>query len=139
LATQKNESDGGNVRALRQPRILLAASDRRFERVAGFLLARKGFRVVSTGRPADFLAIVERERPDVVILDGSDSLAAAARAVAVIEALHGHVTVFVVADEGVQRAPESLRVFPKWTSLEQLISSIEAMQFGPLPIRVVSS
>jgi hypothetical protein len=136
---EKNPPDGGNVRSLRQPRILVAASDRRFERVAGFLLGRKGFRVESTRRPGDLLAVIDRERPDVVILDGSDSLAATARTVAVLEALHGHITVFVVADEGVQPGSESLHVYPKWTSLEQLVSSIHAMHFGVAPLRAISS
>jgi DNA-binding NtrC family response regulator len=119
----------GNVRALRQLRVLVAARDRRFLRVAGFLLARGGFDVESTSRPRDLLQVLERQPADIVILDGSESLAEAARSVAAVEALHPHVTVLVVSDDGA--APTvNLRVFDKWKSFERLVVDLRAMHFG---------
>jgi hypothetical protein len=120
----------GNVRALRRLRVVVAARDRRFLRVAGFLLRRSGFEVDSTPRPHEVLSVVGRQPPDIVIIDGSDSLAEAARFVAVLEALHPHVTVIVVSDEGVSPATDNLKVFPKWKSFEHLVLDLEAMHLG---------
>jgi hypothetical protein len=123
----------GNVRALRRLRVLVAARDRRFLRIAGFLLLRSGFDVDSTPRPHDLLPVVDRQLPDIVIIDGSESLAEAARSVAVLEALYPHVTVIVVSDEGVSPATDNLRVFPKWKSFEHLVLDLEAMHLGAPP------
>jgi DNA-binding NtrC family response regulator len=119
-----------NVRALRRLRVLVAARDRRFLRVAGFLLARGGFDVESTRHPRDLVRVVDRQPPDIVILDGSESLADAGRGVAAIEALHPHVTVIVVSDEGDADSTVNLRVFDKWKSFEQLVLGLRAMHFG---------
>jgi DNA-binding NtrC family response regulator len=128
----------GNVRALRRLRVLVAARDRRFLRVAGFLLVRSGFDVESTPRPHDLLELVDRHIPDIVVLDGTDSLAEAARSVAVLEGIHPHVTVVVVSDDDGSARPANLEVFPKWKSFDQLVLQLEAMHLGASPIRPVS-
>jgi DNA-binding NtrC family response regulator len=125
----------GNVRALRRLRVLVAARDRRFLRVAGFLLVRSGFEVDSTPRPHDLLDLVERYIPDIVVLDGTDSLADAARSVAVLEGLHPHITVVVVSDDDGSVRPANLAVFPKWKSFDQLVLQLEAMHLGAPPLR----
>jgi DNA-binding NtrC family response regulator len=122
-----------NVRALRRLRVLVAARDRRFLRVAGFLLARGGFEVESTARPRDLLRVVERQPPDIVILDGSESLVEAARCAAAFEALYPHVTVIVVSDDGASASSVNLRVFDKWKSFERLVLDLRAMHFGSPP------
>jgi DNA-binding NtrC family response regulator len=118
-----------NVHALRPPRVLIAVADRRFVRVVGFLIARRGLVVESTPKPSDVLDIVDRERPDVVVLDGVGSLAQAARTAAAIEALHDHVNVLVVTDEDAYNA-DGLRLFPKWGAVESLVEAIAAAGFG---------
>jgi DNA-binding NtrC family response regulator len=123
-----------NVRALRRLRVLVAARDRRFLRVAGFLLARGGFEVESSARPRDLLQVVEPQPPDIVILDASESLAEAARSVAAFEALYPHVTVIVVSDDGTSTSTVNLRVFDKWKSFEQLVHSLRGMHFGNPPV-----
>jgi DNA-binding NtrC family response regulator len=125
----------GKVRALRPLRVLVAARDRRFLRVAGFLLVRSGFEVESTPRPHDLLALVERHVPDIVVLDGTGSLAEAARSAGVLEGLHPHVTVVVVSDDNGSARPANLAVFPKWKSFDQLVLQLEAMHLGAPPIR----
>lgn len=130
--------DIGNVRALRRLRVLVAARDRRFLRVAGFLLLRSGFDVESTPRPRDVLQLVDRYAPDIVIVDASESLADVARSVAVLEALYPHITVIAVSDEGASPPAAKLRVFAKWTSFEQLVLDLEAMHLGRPSIRPVS-
>jgi DNA-binding NtrC family response regulator len=118
-----------NVRPLRPLRVLVAARDARFNRVAGFLLARRGFEVEVLRRPSALLETVSRHAIDVVIVDASDSVSEAARAVAAIEALRPHITAVVVADDPAD-ADGALRVLPKWTSLETLVANLEAMHLG---------
>jgi PleD family two-component response regulator len=118
-----------NVRSLRPLRVLVAARDARFNRVAGFLLARRGFEVEVLARPSALLETVSRSGIDVVIVDATDSVSEAARAVAAIEALHPHITVTVVADDPAG-GDGGLRVIPKWTSLETLVANLEAMHLG---------
>jgi PleD family two-component response regulator len=132
--------DISNVRALRPLRVLVAARDRRFTRMARFLLARNGFEVESTLRPRDVLAAVDERRADIVILDGSESLADAARTVAVFEARHPHVTVVLVVDDEAPPAPINLPTFPKWKSFEQLVLRLESMHLtGPAARQVTGS
>jgi DNA-binding NtrC family response regulator len=122
--------DTRNVRSLRPLRVLVAARDARFNRVAGFLLARRGFDVEALLRPSAVLDAVARMGTDVVIVDASDSASDAARAVAALEALHPHITVVVVADEPADADGGALRILPKWTSLETLVANLEAMHLG---------
>jgi DNA-binding NtrC family response regulator len=122
--------DTRNVRSLRPLRVLVAARDARFNRVAGFLLARRGFDVEALLRPSAVLDAVARMGTDVVIVDASDSASDAARAVAALEALHPHITVVVVADEPADVDGGALRILPKWTSLETLVANLEAMHLG---------
>jgi DNA-binding NtrC family response regulator len=108
-------------------RVVLAARDRRFLRVTSFLLARQGFFVDSTRRLEDLLDMVERHRPDVVILDGMDSLTMTAHALAEIEALPYSVAVLVVAEVPEASSPTSVRLLHKWTSFDQLLDEVERL------------
>jgi DNA-binding NtrC family response regulator len=122
--------DTRNVRSLRPLRVLVAARDAHFNRVAGFLLARRGFDVEILRRPSAVLDAVSRTSIDVVIVDGSDFVSDTARTAAALEALHPHITVVVVADDPTDANGGALRVLPKWTSLETLVANLEAMHLG---------
>jgi PleD family two-component response regulator len=126
----EERADIRNVRSLRPLRVLVAARDARFGRVAGFLLARRGFDVEILHRPSKVLDAVSRTGVDVVIVDASDSVSEAARTVAALEALHPHLTVVVVADDPADADGATLRVLPKWTSLETLVLNLEATHLG---------
>jgi hypothetical protein len=119
-----------NVRSLRPLRVLVAARDARFIRVAGFLLARRGFHVETLRRPSQVLDSVARTNVDVVIVDASDSFSRTARSIAALEALHPHVTVIVVADDPAESNGDTFHIHPKWTSLETLALNLEAMHLG---------
>jgi chemotaxis response regulator CheB len=106
-------------------RVVLAVRDRRFLRVTSFLLAREGFLVNSTRKLEDLLGMVQRHRPDVVILDGMDSLTMTARALAEIEALPYPVAVLVVAEVPEASSPTSLRLLHKWTSFDRIVEEVE--------------
>ena len=120
----------GNVRPLRPLRVVVAGADARFARVAGFLLARRGFEVELSGRPSNVLDFLSEKGADIVILDATDSLSEAERSLAAIEASHPHVTVVLVADEVAETRFGTHQIFPKWTSLETLILNLEAMHLG---------
>jgi hypothetical protein len=122
--------DMGKVRAIHRLRVLVAASDRRFLRMAAFLLARQGFDVVTTSRPGALLPTLESWRADVVILDGTSSLSEAARTVAVVEALYRATTVVIVCEDDHIPAVTNLRVHPKWTAFDGLVVSLESMHLG---------
>ena len=119
----------GNVRPLRPLRVVVAGADPRFARVAGFLLARRGFEV-EFRRPSNVLDFLSEKGPDIVILDATDSLSEAMRSIAAIEASHPHVTAILVADEVGESRYGTYQILPKWTSLETLILNLEAMHLG---------
>jgi PleD family two-component response regulator len=127
---EQPQVDIRNVRPLRPLRVLVAARDARFNRVAGFLLARRGFEVESLRRPSALLDTVSRTGVDVVLVDASDSVSETARTVAALDALHPHLTVVVVGDEPAEADGATLRILPKWTSLESLVANLEAMHLG---------
>jgi chemotaxis response regulator CheB len=108
-------------------RVVLAARDRRFVRVTSFLLGRKGFLIESVRGPEHLLGAVDRHRPDVVILDGTDSLTAKAKTIAEIEALSYPVAVLVVADAPEVSSPKSVRLVHKWTPFDQLADEVERL------------
>lgn len=120
----------GNVRPLRPLRVVVAGADARFARVAGFLLARRGFEVELSRRPSNVLDFLSEKGADIVILDATDSLSEAMRSIAAIEASHPHVTAILVADEVAGTQYGTYQILPKWTSLETLILNLEAMHLG---------
>jgi uncharacterized protein len=101
-------------------RVLLGASDRRFLRVASFLLGRSGFSVSRATRFADLMAAVEHGRADVVVLDASSPARWTVRAAAALDRAPGPVAVLVVADD-VDGAPGALA---KWGSFDRLVEAI---------------
>ena len=82
------EIGGNNVRAIHPPRVALSGHDKRFIKVASFLLARRGFEVSQAATPASLMKLVENARFDVVVIDGSQSLSAAATTAAALSALY---------------------------------------------------
>jgi uncharacterized protein len=101
-------------------RVVLGASDRRFLRVASFLLGRNGFAVSSATRFAHVMDAVERGRADVVVLDVSGPERWPVRATAALEHNSSGVAVLVVADD-VDGSPGAL---PKWGSFDRLVDAI---------------
>lgn len=113
-----------NGRVLTPLRVLVTTRDARFQRLASFLLIRQGFHVEATHDPDRVLAAVAEKRADVVVLDGSPSLAAAARSLRAIAAVGSSVGVVVVTDEGASEL-QTLATVPKWGPFEAIVSAIE--------------
>ena len=124
---------GGPVRAPARngtTRVLLGTGDDRFLRLARFLLTRSQFDVEVTRRVVKTIDLVERHHPDVVVIDATDSVGDAARAVAALEALHPHVAVMVVFDGEPPRWTSGLKVTEKWGALETLTDDVQALADG---------
>ena len=105
-------------------RVLVVSRDRRFVAVTRFLLARRGFVVEAPDAARHVQDLVTRHDPDLVVIDGSECLVAAARTVAAIEALDPDVRVVVVAEQG-DDDEGGLEVVPKWNSLDTLPAHVE--------------
>jgi len=108
-------------------RVLVGTGDDRFLRLARFLLARNEFEVESTKRLAKAVDLVERNHPDVVVIDATDSLGEAARTVAAIEALYPDVAMLVVCDGEPPRWTSGLKVTEKWEALETLGDDVRTL------------
>ena len=109
----------------REVRVALVARDRRFARVASFLLGRHGYAVETARSPRSLISLLERTGADVVVVDGSDSSNAGAQTAALLATLerpHG----LVVVDESTDVRPlRSRSAIAKWSSFERLIEAIE--------------
>jgi CheY-like chemotaxis protein len=106
-------------------RVVVATRDRRFRRVAQFLLARQGF-VVELSRNADAaIELAERDGADVVLIDGSDSLLTAARALRRLSEQQRSVAAVVVSD-GEDESPQTLPILPKWGAFDAIVDAIES-------------
>jgi len=108
-----------NVEPLRPIRVLVSSHDRRFLAAAAFLLARRRFWVESVRGREALLARVEATGVDVVVLDATDSVAAAARVAGAIEGRHPRTRVILLTEDATEPAG-ALRILPKWGALERL-------------------
>jgi uncharacterized membrane protein (UPF0127 family) len=111
----------------RPTRVLLGTRDDDFLRLARFLLTRDDLEVESTKRIASAIDLVERQKPDVVVIDATDALGDAARVVAAVEALHHDVGVIVVCDGEPPRWTTGLKVTEKWAALETLPDDVRLL------------
>jgi DNA-binding NtrC family response regulator len=105
-------------------RVLLVADDRRFRALAGTLLTRRGYSVSVCARGEDLAAAAVRAAADVVVIDASASLTAAAREAARLGALTRPVGIVAVSgdtDTGLVALP----VISKWSPFAALLNAIE--------------
>ena len=118
------------VERLRPIRVLLVGRDRRFLRMADILFTRHGWEVTRIERSSELLDRVRSHRPNVVVLDGTDSLSATARTVSALESLPAPVHPLVVYEGAEDDALRSLRLLPKWGSFEEIVGEVERLYEG---------
>ena len=108
-------------------RVAIGTRDRRFGRVAGFLLSRNGCVVDDSNDPAVLAELLGRGAVDVVLLDAGDSLAGAARTARAFEALAPDVGVVLAVNDEHAGSPSAgdLVTVPKWGSFEAVIEALE--------------
>jgi hypothetical protein len=105
-------------------RVLLITPDRRFRAVAGALFAQRGCTVAFGERVESVAELARLERSEVVVLDATASLTAAAREAAQIEALEPRVAVIMVAEDSADKLAAML-VLPKWDSFDALYGAVD--------------
>jgi uncharacterized membrane protein (UPF0127 family) len=110
-----------------QTRVLLVASDRRFRTVASALLSRRGYSVSVRERDEEITELATRGGADVVVIDATSSLSAAARLAARLQALNPPVGVVAVSSEPHQTLL-TLPVLSKWGSFGPLFLAIEQVR-----------
>ncbi len=106
---------GAQVIRLRSIRTLVVARDLSFRQRVVTVLTDLGvvaFAITSLDRVDDVVALIERERADVVVLDATGCAPAAARLVFELADVSPRVGVVLVADDGDAR--HGLRTLPKW-------------------------
>ncbi len=108
----------------RPPRVLVVATDRRFRAVASTLLTQRGCEVSVHPVRADIRDHASRERIDVVVIDATASLTAAAETAARLQTLRPQVGVVAVSSDP-RDCLATLPVVPKWGSLDDLYRAIE--------------
>jgi PleD family two-component response regulator len=124
MSSLPESPDAAPVLRLHRVKVLLAGQDKTYLNLIRFLLTREGFIVTSVATPSKVLRAVEREQPDVVVLDGTGSLSDAARLEAAVEALQPRSRVVVVGDQSQPRL-RGFRLLPKWSPLERVVDEIE--------------
>src|SRR5438477_11382087 len=107
-----------NVRPIQPARVALSGHDKRFLKVASFLLARRGFDVSEAATAAKLMKLVETARFDVVVIDGSQSLSAAATTAAALSALHPRIRILLAVENGAPGWRAGHRMIQKWRGLE---------------------
>jgi CheY-like chemotaxis protein len=105
-------------------RVLLVTADRRFRALASTLLSQRGYTVIVSRGSEDVSELAERERADVVLLDATASLTAAARQSARLGSLPTPVGVVAVSGESAGSL-EALRVLAKWGPFDEVLAAVE--------------
>lgn len=107
------------------PAVLLIAADRRFRDVVALLLERRGCAVSTTASIGALAEHVERDRPDVAVIDASGSPAWATRAAVAVSALEPALGI-VMVEEGELREPGAAEErLSKWGSFQLLFDAVE--------------
>jgi CheY-like chemotaxis protein len=114
------------VRRLHRIRVLLVASDRRYLHVAALLLTRRGCDVATAETGRDVVALVDRHRSNVLVVDATNSVTAAARTIAAVAAMPVAPHILAVSDSDGGSTLQSLHLLPKWTGLDRLIDNVES-------------
>jgi CheY-like chemotaxis protein len=120
----------GNVRALHPPRVVLAGRDKRFVKVASFLLARHGFRVSHAASEADLMELADKELVDVVILDASVSSSSSLRTAVALSAVHPHLRILLATDRIASPLGSTYPQVDKWRGLQALPEDVERAHLG---------
>jgi CheY-like chemotaxis protein len=115
------------VTRLRPIRVLVFGRDVAFVRVATLLLERSGHSVCSTASRTELRSLTRVHRPDVVLVDSTDSAAAAAAAVSLLETVDKEIPVIVVYEGEFAPPEQSVRLLPKWGNFEDVLEEIERL------------
>ncbi len=130
----------GNVRALQPARVVIAGRDKRFVKVASFLLARRGFQVSHAESDAELMQLADKQSIDVVVLDASTSLSASLRTAAALSAVHPNLRILVATErQSASEVGSTYKQIDKWRNLGALPDEVARAQLGltvePTPLQ----
>lgn len=107
------------------PVVLLIAADRPFRDVVALLLERRGCAVIATVSIGGLAERVERERPEVAVIDASGSPAWATRAAVAVAALEPALGIVMVEEGEGKLAGAGEPRLSKWSSFQLLFEAVE--------------
>jgi CheY-like chemotaxis protein len=129
-----------NVRALQPARVVLTGRDKRFVKVALFLLARHGFRVSHAASEAELMEVADKHLVDVVILDASVSPSSSLRTAVALSAMHPRIRILLATDRNGSRLGSTFTQVDKWRGLQELPDDVERAFLGlPDPTELEAS
>ena len=120
----------GNVRALQPARVALTGRDKRFIKVASFLLARRGFDVSHATDDAELMKLADKQSIDVVVLDASMSLSASLRTAAALSAVYPNVRIILATERSSDDLTSTYKRIDKWRGLSGLPDEVVRAQLG---------
>jgi CheY-like chemotaxis protein len=120
----------GNVRALQPPRVVVTGRDKRFVKVASFLLARRGFQVSHVESEKELMQLADKESIDVVVLDASMSPSSSLRTAVALSAVHPHVRILLATDRNGPQFGSTYAQVDKWRGLGSLPEEVERVHLG---------
>jgi CheY-like chemotaxis protein len=123
-ARARGELRAGSSRATGSRRVLLVGDDRRFRALASTLLSQRGYSVSVGHRGDDVVKLAVREGVDVVVIDASASLTAAAHEAARLGCLTPPIGIVAVSADS-HAGLATLPVLAKWSPFEALFGAIE--------------
>jgi DNA-binding NtrC family response regulator len=125
-------ADAASVHLLRPVRVLVAGGDRRFVARATDELSALGFDVMSTTTNARVAELTTLQRINVVLLDASGGVAAAAALAATLDALPQRVRVLLAGGRGRAAARLGYEFVQQSASAEELAAAVHrAYRGGP--------
>lgn len=106
-------------------RVILISGDRRFLKVAGFLLTRRGAEVTTARTVAAATSVLEEQQADLVLLDSGASLPETGAGISNLTERYPGLEVVVVADDA-DTMPQrfDFRLWPKWDRLDLLLTTV---------------
>jgi uncharacterized membrane protein (UPF0127 family) len=119
------EDDASLAPRARRGDVILASSDRRYVKLATFLLDERGIDVIQSVSPVRAAAAVDAQPVGVVVIDGGDELAATMRLASETRARHPDTAIVLVGEGAAERAPSSLPVFDKWNDTSDFLGAVE--------------
>ena len=120
----------GNVRSLQPARVAITGRDKRFIKVASFLLARRGFEVSHASSDTQLMELADRGAIDVVVLDASVSLSASLRTAAALSAVYPNLRIILATERSGSDNHASYKRIDKWRGLGVLPDEIVRAHLG---------
>jgi CheY-like chemotaxis protein len=113
--------DDSEVVPMRPVHLALVTSEWSYRMVMSMLLTRRGY-TVSPGALGEARQIVERERPDVLLLDAGDLQDQLERSVMLARSLQEWTSVVIVAGRATR--VRDMPVFARWGPLPELLTAL---------------